>query len=109
MTTEINYSRPVGWWCPVSQSSTDDCAPDCPCAIPVFLPLPTPEPVDVDEVETGEAEVCTIRGGLGTWQAWSCPDNGCVWPDASDWRDTPDAIRRIAAASADARKKRGMK
>lgn len=73
------------------------------------MPLPTPEPVEVDEVETGEAEVCTIRGGLGTWQVWSCPDNGRVWPDASDWRDTPAAINRIAAASANERKKRGMK
>jgi hypothetical protein len=110
----IDYSRPVGWWCAY-------CEEDGPCfrervcismgckKVPVYLPLPTPEPVEVDEVETGEAEVCTIRGGLGGWQAWSCPDDGTSWPDASDWRDTPDAINRIAAASANARKKRGMK
>ena len=71
----IDYSRPVGWWCPV-----------CDCrwshhthtlthvhqgvVIPVFKELPTPEPVEVDEVETGEAEVVTcVVGGLVCYSA----------------------------------------
>jgi len=66
----IDYSRPVGWWCAY-------CEEDGPCfrervcismgckKVPVYLPLPTPEPVEVDEVETGEAEVVSGDGPAG--------------------------------------------
>lgn len=115
--TEIDYSRPVGWWCAY-------CEEDGPCfrervcismgckKVPVYLPLPTPEPVEVDEVETGEAEVVTLRDD----EDWE----GDVWavaalPDSDgrlrtkDWRCSDTIVNRIAAASANARKKRGMK
>jgi hypothetical protein len=61
----IDYSRPVGWWCPVCGSYLwlGSCH-DEPC-IPVYIPLPTPEPVEVDEVETGEAEVVSGDGPAG--------------------------------------------
>lgn len=61
MTDPIDYSRPVGWWCAFDGRDHDDDGDfrACPHCIPRYLPLPTPEPVEVDEVETGEAEVCT--------------------------------------------------
>jgi hypothetical protein len=62
----------------------------------------------VDEVSTGEAEVVTVSNGRGSWAMWSTNFDG-DFPDAADWRDDPDIINRIAAASANARKKRGMK
>jgi hypothetical protein len=76
MTDPIDYSRPVGWWCPVcDQTMGEDkfvscLSPGWPCngaAIPVYLPLPTPEPVEVDEVETGEAEVVTFECVGSVW------------------------------------------
>jgi hypothetical protein len=82
MTTDpqIDYSCPVGWWCPVCKKSYDEYGTPGLCAmrgalcccndpseskrdlflwiecIPVYLPLPTPEPVEVDEVEGEETK-----------------------------------------------------
>jgi hypothetical protein len=112
MSDPIDYSRPVGWWCPVCQlretSQRYDAHRFWLClsgVIPVYLPLPTPEPVEVDEVETGEAEVVTVGNGRGSWAVWSTNFDGDL-PDAADWRDDVDVINRIAQASANARKKR---
>lgn len=114
MTSEIDYSRPVGWWCAFDGRDHDDDGEfrACPHCIPVYRELPTPEPVEVDEVETGEAEVVTLRDD----EDWE----GDVWavaalPDSDgrlrtkDWRCSDTIVNRIAAASANARKKRGMK
>jgi hypothetical protein len=133
-TTEIDYSRPVGWWCTY-------CEEDKPCfrtrecmsmgckPIPRFLPLPTPEPVEVDEVETGEAEVVTLSDSHQPEAVWyasnetvlvdfefvsirnglSVPTNLERWGHKEWLLYLTNHINRIAAASANARKKRGMK
>lgn len=134
----IDYSRPVGWWCPVCgleqgiswAEANGLAAPPTRCngyanlyhmpapVIPVYLPLPIPEPVEVDEVETGEAEVVTVDnptpfvaglvvatpditdaqfGLLIARDLHWCPENETF--DA-------EAINRIAAASDSARRKR---
>ena len=104
----IDYSRPVGWWCPVCGFAPMGKWTRLECdllayPIPIYLPLPTPEPVEVDEVETVDVVVTT--GTLGQWVVWSA-ENDEWWPTASDWRDDPEVINRIATASANARKKR---
>jgi hypothetical protein len=114
MTDPIDYSRPVGWWCAY-------CEEDGPCfrervcismgckKVPVYLPLPTPEPVEVDEVETGEAEV-VMMFGFGVWW-YACPDGSFArWVDGIEiHKGAEHHINDCAAASANARKKRGMK
>lgn len=115
MTTDpIDYSRPVGWWCATCGASYGATTPPGYIAdlctrwgcrvIPVFKELPTPEPVEVDEVETGEAEMCT-EGDSGPLCLTSV--DGCVrrWPEYSV-RDFGTHVRELAAASANARKKR---
>jgi len=123
----VDYSRPVGWWCPVcTRVSTGDyllgairvnrsclSTPDARSRrlhmIPVFLPLPTPEPVEVDEVETGEAEVVTMFSFATWWYA--CPDGSFArWVDGIEIHNNAEHhINVIAYESANARKKRGMK
>lgn len=113
MTDPIDYSRPVGWWCAY-------CEEDGPCTrtafgipmackhIPRYLPLPVPEPVEVDEVETGEAEVVTKNGTMEQWIVCAV-DGSCVrLPLGSFHRNWSigEHINDIAAASANARKKR---
>jgi hypothetical protein len=133
----VDYSRPVGWWCPVcGMTNATSIGPDgrgakrfCIMsartgfcfrrAIPVYMPLPTPEPVEVDEVETGEAEVVTTDNStkvsfLASIDAsWTVDRDGCAWFEAESFCYSDgacvDQINRIAAASANARKKRGMK
>ena len=85
MTDSIDYSRPVGWWCPVCGASGKQVgsalhdellvhgivrcctsgAADEMCfaiAIPVYLPIPEGRrPLVEDEVTTGEAEVVTLN------------------------------------------------
>lgn len=134
MTDPIDYSRPVGWWCAY-------CEEDGPCfrervcismgckKVPVYLPLPTPEPVEVDEVETGEAEVVTLSDSHQPEAVWyasnetvlvdfefvsirnglSVPTNLERWGHKEWLLYLTNHINRIAAASANARKKRGMK
>jgi hypothetical protein len=128
MADLIDYSRPVGWWCPVcDQTMVEDkyvscLSPGWPCngaAIPVYLPLPTPEPVEVDEVETGEAEVVTVERDVAVSflasidAKWAVDRDGYTWLDAESFTYSDvasvDQINHIAAASANARKKRGMK
>ncbi len=111
----IDYSRPVGWWCAF-------CEEDQPCTraklsipmackhIPRYLPLPTPEPVEVDEVETGEAEIATSTDGVSvTWFGIGSKGRmvyrACCSPNFT--LDT-EHIERVTA-SANARKKRGQK
>jgi hypothetical protein len=136
MNDLIDYSRPVGWWCCQSgQTYTHgaDHANNCPEShassngarplVPVYLPLPTPEPVEVDEVETGEAEVVTctdVGSNLGAGYCVHADISACLvapsgpefllarvfqWPAAAPTTDYD--INRIANASANARKKRG--
>jgi hypothetical protein len=109
--TEIDYSRPVGWWCAY-------CEEDGPCfrervcismgckKVPVYLPLPTPEPVEVDEVETGEAEVVTMFSFATWWYA--CPDGSFArWVDGIEIHNNAEHhINVIAYESANARNKR---
>jgi len=134
MTDPIDYSRPVGWWCTY-------CEEDQPCTraklsiamackhIPRYLPLPTPEPVEVDEVETGEAEVVTLSDSHQHEAVWyasnqtvlvdfefvsirnglSVPTNLERWGHKEWLLYLTNHINRIATASANARKKRGMK
>lgn len=79
MTAPIDYSRPVGWWCPVCTrcallDRADDliklgllnCCPSLP-VIPRYLPIPEGQrPLVEDEVE--EAEVVTVNvGGIIDW------------------------------------------
>ena len=102
----IDYSRPVGWWCPVCHMQW----PQYPntlirqhqhAVIPVFEPIPEGQrPPAASEVE--EAEVVTVRGDFGNWAVWSMGHTG-DWPHASDWREDADVINRIAQASARAR------
>jgi len=64
MTTPIDYSRPVGWWCPVCDCGMEacECGPYTPL-IPRYLPLPEGQrPPAASEVE--EAEV-VVNGGDG--------------------------------------------
>jgi hypothetical protein len=132
MTTDpqIDYSCPVGWWCPVCKKSYDEYGTPGLCAmrgalcccndpseskrdlflwiecIPVYLPLPTPEPVEVDEVETGEAEVVTWTPPRMDEPAFSTPFG---WTAFSD---SVEEIQKICTATDEiinARKKRGMK
>ena len=122
----IDYSRPVGWWCTY-------CEEDVPCTrtafgipmackhIPVFKELPTPEPVEVDEVETGEAEVVTFTSakhstfricGIDVEFDHDGSADGHWFFDTELALDPVGVVNFCAAASylyANARKKRGMK
>lgn len=107
MSDPIDYSRPVGWWCPVDDYEIDP-ATEEPCSrcIPVYLPLPTPEPVEVDEVETGDAEVVTWTPPKMNEPSFSTPFG---WTTFSD---SVEEIQKICTATDEiinARKKRGMK
>jgi len=126
MTDPIDYSRPVGWWCTY-------CEEDQPCTraklsiamackhIPRYLPLPTPEPVEVDEVETGETEVVTwtspwkefgpfrVGSNAGDFTVEGYRKNDVWFAEFQLQEDLVGVINRIAAASANERKKRGMK
>lgn len=73
MTDPIDYSRPVGWWCPVcpllvtgvvNRHLVDRAVAAHPCTmIPVYLPIPEGQrPPAASEVE--EAEV-VVNGGDG--------------------------------------------
>lgn len=75
MTTPIDYSRPVGWWCPVDDYEIDPANEDpCDRCIPVYLPIPEGQrPLVEDEVE--DAEVVTLN----------VSDLACY---ASGWRST---------------------
>lgn len=108
MTDPIDYSRPVGWWCPVCHMQWAEwpntlIRQHTHAIIPVYLPLPVPEPVEVDEVETGEAEVVT---------SYSAPSPSTQFTVVTMYgkRETVlegmDLGAVIAAASANARKKR---
>jgi hypothetical protein len=122
MTSDpIDYSRPVGWWCPVCDCSWSHHSHTLThlhqgAAIPRYLPLLTPEPVEVDEVETGEAEVVTFNFDEDDEMAVSSvhPRGGrrtrgvMRWPGFS-LRPIEIHINDCAAASANARKKREMK
>jgi hypothetical protein len=120
----IDYSRPVGWWCPVCGHTSRNTHPRCWARqqiIPVYLPLPTPEPVEVDEVETGEAEVVTwtspwkefgpfrVGSNAGDFTVEGYRKNDAWFAEFQLQEDPVGVINRIAAASANARKKRGMK
>jgi hypothetical protein len=113
MTSDpIDYSRPVGWWCPVCDCSWSAHTHTLThlhqgAVIPRYLPLPTPEPVEVDEVETGEAEVVTMFSSGEWWYA--CPDGSFSrWAYGIQFRnDAEHHINTIAYESA--RKKREMK
>jgi len=123
MTTEIDYSRPAGWWCatcgfaPMGKWTRLDCDL-LAYPIPVYLPLPTPEPVEVDEVETGEAEVVTFTSltsgrfrisGIDIEIGHDGNARGS-WSDESEFVFDPvRVIDWCANQSANARKKRGMK
>lgn len=122
MTDPIDYSRPVGWWCPVCTrcayvGRTDElklrlgllnCCPSLP-VIPRYLPIPRGQrPPAASEVE--EAEVCTGQRAAGapccyvSADAVFAPDNH--W-DAeivhlAEYADA-DHINDIAQASARAR------
>lgn len=101
MSDPIDYSRPVGF-------EACDLSPDGLYSrlIPVYLPLPTPEPVEVDEVETGEAEVVTWTPPKMNEPAFSTPFG---WTTSSD---SVEEIQKICTATDEiinARKKRGMK
>jgi hypothetical protein len=80
--------------------------------IPVYLPLPTPEPVEVDEVETGDAEVVTIRLSVPEgwdemcWYTSNQTTHTIVDGHQANSPNTIENVNRIAAASANARKKR---
>ena len=123
----IDYSRPVGWWCPRCERTAlalpwvvDCCTEEVP-AIHVFLPLPTPEPVEVDEVETGDAEVVTFTSAsTNTFRICGIDvefdDDGSAYGhwffDTELAIDPVGVVNFCAAASylyANARKKRGMK
>lgn len=68
----IDYSRPVGWWCPVCGSTIwfGSCHGE-PC-VPVYLPIPEGQrPLVDDEVES--AEVVTWCGIAYDWH--SRPDH----------------------------------
>lgn len=127
MTDPIDYSRPVGWWCPVcctadsyvgrlirrkprERKQKHYCLDDegnrlrkTPIAscIPRYLPIPEGQrPLVEDEVE--DAEVVTVSNGRGSWAIWSTGHDG-EFPHDADWRDDQDVINRIAQASARAR------
>lgn len=110
MTDPIDYSRPVGWWCPVCGYARAGkwASLDCDLLaypIPVYLPLPTPEPVEVDEVETGEAEVVTFVVGGMVWiaNASDLDRNVGCWTDVDMWPIEQHHIDHVANAL----KKRG--
>ena len=66
-TAIVDYSRPVGWWCPVCGHGHGDWSePWCgTLAVPVYLPIPEGQrPPAASEVD--EAEVVT---GF-QWGAW---------------------------------------
>jgi hypothetical protein len=131
MNDPIDYSRPVGWWCTCCLDQYEHPEFELSACehylfderhkrffIPRYLPLPTPESVEVDEVETGEAEVVTFSNPLQqcrlatvdvciTDKGWI--EDGEHWCDASCPDDVRYSIEAIATASANARKKRGMK
>jgi hypothetical protein len=127
----IDYSRPVGWWCAYCGYGTVGAFHTVMCPhpgvhIPRFLPLPTPEPVEVDEVETGEAEVVTLSDSHQPEAVWyasnetvlvdfefvsirnglSVPTNLERWGHKEWLLYLTNHINRIAAASANERKKR---
>lgn len=60
---QIDYSRPVGWWCPVCEGFRNHAE-----SIPVYLPIPEGQrPPSASEVE--EAEVVTLTFNERCWIA----------------------------------------
>jgi hypothetical protein len=120
-TDPIDYSRPVGWWCPTDGRTHDLDAYPCKHCIPVYLPLPTPEPIEVDEVETGEAEVVTwtspwkefgpfrVGSNAGDFTVEGYRKNDVWFAEFQLQEDPVGVINDCATASANARKKRGTK
>lgn len=79
MTTPIDYSRPVGWWCPVCGYAPAGEWSSLSCGllaypIPVYLPIPEGQrPPAASEV--GEAEV-VIAEHYGDVRVFSGADQG---------------------------------
>lgn len=72
MTTPIDYSRPVGWWCAYCGNGTVGAFHTVMCPhpgvhVPRFLPIPEGQrPPAASGVE--EAEIATSTGGA--WVTW---------------------------------------
>jgi len=114
--SDIDYSKPVGWWCSTCGITADymekwDSQLPLSCnkhgvMVPVFTPLPVPEPCVIDDL----GEVVTVMPGDGLWLGRSVfastnvelSDDESPYVNASavaGWPDDKD-INRIALASA---------
>ena len=97
MSHPIDYSRPVGWWCPVCRLRETNQKHEAHkvwwCLsgdIPVYLPIPEGQrPLVEDEVATGEAEVVTFTIPGTADPAWCAP------PGWTTFHDTAEEIYKI--------------
>ena len=108
----VDYSRPVGWWCPVCGSATwfGSCHGE-PC-IPVYLPIPKGQrPLVEDEVESAEVVTWTSPNPCGGFRIGSndvaFTAHGYAvghWFDESEYLAHTESIaNELAQASARAR------
>lgn len=93
MTDLIDYSRPVGWWCPVCTrcaqlDRADDliklgllnCCPSLP-VIPRYLPIPEGQrPPAASEVEEAEVVTWCGSGNASDMYAWRGVSGAVVGP-----------------------------
>ena len=112
MTVDRINEWHVGWWCPTCDVQWME-YPNTVIrqhthpVIPVFRPLDVPEPTDVDEVETGEAEVVTWTSPTKTFRIGSndvaFTEYGYAighWFDEPEYTASNAVIVDLAAASA---------
>lgn len=89
MTDPLDYSRPVGWWCPVC-GATRDVFQACPskwsglCTrIPRYIPIPEGQrPPAASEVEEAEVVTFSIPGTADP--AWCAPPGWTTFQDTAE-------------------------